>query len=102
MEFSKLVYIISGIGLYFFPYLIGYKKRNAISILVLNLLLGWTVIGWIVALIWAFTKDKEGVLTNSNSFKNNTSEELIKLKKLYDDGVITEEEFKKEKNRVLQ
>lgn len=33
------------------------KKRNAGAIFVLNLLLGWTVIGWIVALVWALTVD---------------------------------------------
>jgi hypothetical protein len=35
-----------------------YKHRhhNAVAILVLNLLLGWTLIGWMVALVWALTK----------------------------------------------
>jgi len=29
--------------------------RDAPAIWALNLLLGWTVIGWIIALVWAFT-----------------------------------------------
>ena len=45
-------------GLYFVPWLIalvdGHRDRAAIFIL--NLLLGWTIIGWIVALVWAFKK----------------------------------------------
>lgn len=31
------------------------KHHNKWAILVLNLLLGWTVIGWIAALVWSFT-----------------------------------------------
>jgi|GEM_PF-1450275 len=45
------------IGLYFLPTIIGWKKRNCGAILALNVFLGWTVIGWIVAFVWAVTKD---------------------------------------------
>jgi hypothetical protein len=43
------------IGLYFLPAILGRKKRNVTAIFTLNLLLGWTVIGWVVALVWALT-----------------------------------------------
>jgi hypothetical protein len=33
------------------------KKSNAGAICVLNLVLGWTVIGWCVALVWASAND---------------------------------------------
>jgi len=44
-----------GIGLYFLPSLIAAARQthNAAGIFVLNLLLGWTGIGWILALIIA-------------------------------------------------
>ncbi len=45
------------LALYFLPTLIGRNKSNVGAIFVLNLLLGWTVIGWIVALVWACTVD---------------------------------------------
>jgi Superinfection immunity protein len=35
------------------------RHRNRAAIFVLNLLLGWTALGWIVALVWAFTKNVE-------------------------------------------
>ncbi len=41
------------IVLYFLPSIVGRKKKNFGSILVLNIFLGWTFIGWVVALAWA-------------------------------------------------
>jgi len=32
-------------------------KRNIWAIFTLNLLLGWTVVGWIAAMVWALTYD---------------------------------------------
>ncbi len=50
-------------------------------------------------------EDEDGELNNNieNKFddKKSISEEIIKLKKLYNDGFITEEEFKKAKNKIL-
>ncbi len=45
--------------LYFLPSIIALarNKRDTTSILVLNLLLGWTAIGWVIALIWALKHD---------------------------------------------
>jgi hypothetical protein len=47
------------VGLYFLPSFWAYhvKKRNKEAILLLNLFLGWTFIGWVGALIWAGMKD---------------------------------------------
>jgi Superinfection immunity protein len=43
--------------LYFLPSIIGHDKQQFAGIFVLNFLLGWTVIGWILALVWACTAD---------------------------------------------
>lgn len=37
------------------------KQQNLQSIAALNLFLGWTVIGWVAALIWAFKKPDQAV-----------------------------------------
>lgn len=39
--------------LYFLPAIIARNKRDATAILIFNLFLGWTGIGWLVALAWA-------------------------------------------------
>lgn len=36
------------------------KKKNSIYIILLNLVLGWTVLGWIGALVWAIASPKNG------------------------------------------
>ena len=45
--------------LYFLPAIIGFarSKRDAGAILVLNFFLGWTAIGWVIALVWALKQD---------------------------------------------
>lgn len=55
----QYVLIIVICAVYFAPALIGGQKRNAGAIFALNLFLGWTFIGWVIALVWALTKDRE-------------------------------------------
>ena len=52
-----------GFVLYFLPSIIALarSKRDAVSILVLNFLLGWTAIGWVIALVWALRTDVPAV-----------------------------------------
>ena len=52
-----LFFLIAVIALYFLPYIVARnrKHKNAEAIGMLNFLLGWTAIGWIVAIIWACT-----------------------------------------------
>jgi DNA-directed RNA polymerase, subunit RPC10 (contains C4-type Zn-finger) len=51
------------IALYFIPTIAGIKTKQATAIFLLNLLLGWTIIGWIGALIWAFSLPEEKNVT---------------------------------------
>jgi hypothetical protein len=48
--------IIAGF-LYFLPTILGWNKKNAAAICVLNLFAGWTGIGWLIALVWACCSD---------------------------------------------
>jgi len=43
--------------LYFLPTHLAFKKgkKNKVAIFALNLCLGWTLIGWVVALVWSLT-----------------------------------------------
>jgi hypothetical protein len=59
--FAFFFFPIFGFGFvfYFLPAIIAFarSKRDALSILVLNFFLGWTMIGWVIALIWALKQD---------------------------------------------
>ena len=47
--------------LYFLPILIARKRRhkNILPIFVLNLLLGWTFLGWVVSIVWSLTAQED-------------------------------------------
>lgn len=53
--FHLFGFMIMCIALYFLPSIIGWQKHNAGAIVAVNVLLGWTIVGWIVALIWALS-----------------------------------------------
>jgi Superinfection immunity protein len=48
-----------GFVMYFLPSIIAFArgKRDTTAILLLNFFLGWTMIGWVVALVWAVKAD---------------------------------------------
>lgn len=54
-----LFVLLIGIFIYFIPYIVATsnKKSNTAAIGALNLFLGWTLIGWVLALVWAMSKD---------------------------------------------
>lgn len=51
--------ILVTIAVYFVPSFIAFKrdKANKTSILVLNIFLGWSLIGWVVSLVWALANE---------------------------------------------
>lgn len=63
MDSTMIVRILAGILvlvlclLYFYPTFKAMGKRNTGAIFALNLLTGWSTIGWVVALIWALKND---------------------------------------------
>lgn len=129
---SGIIIVISLIS-YFLPTIIAMfrGKSNTFAILLLNLFLGWTFIGWIVALIWSVTTDNkpQTIVLNNNSTiepknefmtlssqgsnseqKNNSNlnlhqeqiRSLKKLKQLLDDEIINDQEFTQQKNQILK
>lgn len=57
-EFVAMLIVIIGILAYFIPAIIGYKKKHSTGILLLNLFLGWTFLGWIGSLVWAVSSPR--------------------------------------------
>ncbi|HZP63730.1 MAG TPA: superinfection immunity protein [Terriglobales bacterium] len=59
--FAFLFFPIFGFGIvfYFLPTIVAFarSKRDSTSIFILNFLLGWTAVGWVIALVWALKQD---------------------------------------------
>lgn len=53
-----MIFFACVIALYFLPSIIGHSRRDFAGIFLLNFFLGWTVIGWIAALIWACASER--------------------------------------------
>ncbi|MDD3760412.1 MAG: superinfection immunity protein [Acidithiobacillus sp.] len=50
------------IVVYFIPSIVAYARRtqNFLAIFLLNLFLGWSLLGWVGSLIWALLDEKKG------------------------------------------
>ena len=53
------IFLLGSLLLYFLPAYLARNKPNFTAILVLNILAGWTFIGWIVALVWALSSEPQ-------------------------------------------
>lgn len=94
------------LGIYFIPSLVGRNKDNFTAIFLLNFFLGWTLIGWVVALVWAATNDRPQMITPLPPIPraekpSSVSDELTKLAVLKERGIITDEEFQMQKAKIL-
>lgn len=88
------------IALYFLPILFAVMRghRNALAITALTILLGWTLIGWVVATVWSLTdncKPKGEIFNNAGKTKegrkesaNTMKEQHKKADKLFQEKVV--------------
>ena len=100
-----LVLLAVALAMYFLPMIIAVVRNhpNAVALTALNLLLGWTLLGWVAALVWALLA-KPAVKTSepdSEKAKVSRYEELERLAKLREAGHIDEQEYISEKKKLL-
>jgi hypothetical protein len=60
---------LASIFIYFIPTMIARRdtKRNAAAIFVLNLFVGWSFIGWVIALVWACTSEPKPIILEAKA-----------------------------------
>jgi hypothetical protein len=124
-----ILIISTGVALvYGFPSVIAFWNRhpNRWVILLINIVFGGTVIGWLAALIWALNKVHDPIAAGShggesglNIFANDVKrvqlepvaplmqhkddlKDLERLAKLYTAGHISETEYSSAKTRILR
>ena len=114
--FGKLVsaaFFVFGPALYFLPVYEAWRRnhRSFNAIAILNVFLGWTLIGWVAAMAWACksqVQEVEVVHTYTPApspapvpSSSSLSDELRKLAQLRDDGILSESEFQAQKAKLL-
>ena len=54
---DEITYTVAIFLGYFLPVLVAYsrKHRSAMAIGFLNVFLGWTLLGWLIAMVWSLT-----------------------------------------------
>lgn len=52
-----IIFLLLALTLYFMPTVIAWNRnhKNLLPIFFVNLFLGWTLLGWIAALVWSAT-----------------------------------------------
>jgi transcriptional regulator of nitric oxide reductase len=49
-----LIYIAISLAIYFVPWIVAhYRHHRRLPIFLRNFFLGWTLVGWVAALVWA-------------------------------------------------
>jgi hypothetical protein len=58
----EIIFFLVLVFAYLLPFIVamGRKHNNAGAIGLLNIFLGWTFLGWVIALIWSSTDNTRG------------------------------------------
>ncbi len=91
-----MITLLTLLALYFLPTLIAHDKKGVAGIFLLNFFLGWTVVGYLVALAWALAAGPK-----RNDSDAALAGELIRLERLQRDGAISWAEYERQKTRLL-
>lgn len=118
------VWFVCGVAFYFMPCIEANlrQQRNFVSIALVNVFLGWTLVGWVVAMSWACTarsapearstsvpspsspgsqQPEHEVRRGRPGPERSVADELHKLADLKDRGLLSEAEFNTQKAKLL-
>ena len=115
MEAGVIIFLVLFIVLYFLPTIVAsHRKHLSVnSIFVLNLFLGWSVIFWVISLVWALKNEPKKSLQelkvslNHDDIKENEKsdsigDELVKIADLNAKGILSNDEFLLAKEKILK
>ncbi|WPB59040.1 superinfection immunity protein [Xylophilus sp. GOD-11R] len=117
-KFAAVMAYVFAVLLYLLPIYeaVSRDHAKAVSIGLVDLLLGWTIVGWIVALVWALRAPKPEVpfevsygwettakpAPGQRSGRRAIDDEAAVLAKLRADGVLNDDEFARAKERLYK
>lgn len=76
--FMLFFVIVIGGAFYFAPSIQAFQREhtNAAAIFALNFILGWLLIPWVIALVWALSRDKTAELLAQKEYEYSRVKEL--------------------------
>jgi len=88
---------------YFMPALNARSRKHPsyAAIFFVNLLLGWTLLGWLIAIMWSASDFKPTGKAIPDAAQQTKYSALESLASLNERGFITDEEFELEKRKLL-
>jgi len=60
-----VLFIGIGFAVYFLPSIVAWNKGDRWSVVAINFFLGWTLIGWVIALAWGLKQDKSQIIVQT-------------------------------------
>lgn len=102
--FDGLMVFAAAAAIYFAPTIVAFAREvsSPWSIVVINLLLGWTLIGWVVALAMAVrSKTDPPRMPAPQQPTADVTERMAKLADLHREGLLSDDEFAAAKTRLL-
>lgn len=115
-----MLWVVCGVAFYMLPMIEAHQRKqpNFVSIALVNVFLGWTLVGWVVAMAWGCAARQEGqtgaapknVMSPkpdvpptrpASASSASVADELQKLAALKQQGILSDEEFAAQKAKVL-
>lgn len=87
------------VAVYFMPSVVAGTRRHAnmLGLFWMNFFLGWTLLGWVAALVWALYRSDAARAVSTPGVEAR----LRTLSQLKSDGLISEQEFEEKRSAVL-
>lgn len=95
---------------YFLPTIVAMMRNHpsAGGIFIINFLFGWTVLVWIICLVWAASDSRQTIYHSYPPYnpaadsQDRIIAQLRQLQQLRNEGALTEEEFCRQKAAILR
>jgi len=67
-EIALMLLILPSLAVYFVPTIVAIVRhaRNVLGIVLLNIFGGWTLVGWIIALVWSIRDERQANYRSDN------------------------------------
>jgi len=102
--FFGLTILLILLALSFIPVIIAAvrKHNDTLLIFLLTFFLGWTLIGWVVALIWSLSSNVQSIAMTNHPVNKSLTDKLNELTLLLNKKMITQEEHDEQKKKILE